>query len=295
MTQLSEQRQPDAQVVSAPTDHPSLSLYAILLLIACALIGSAFAMQARPDWPGLMLNLAAGLVGSVVVLVFVDQRLRAKELAALRRLPVRTRQVLLALVFPTNRVSLRYVRRLLVALGPLVDLKIERSQFVELEANARVGFVLRAGPGEGKTTWTQMVARSLATRYLLCEDGGRIPILFPLARWMPERKLEDALYDNFIAYTRCWRWIFDRLLHTGLIVVFLDGYEELWHTELPLEEEVKRLRRAYPRVAWTLTATDEHPDPTEFGEVVTLSPPTAEERAAIRMRLRHELDEAIIC
>jgi hypothetical protein len=295
MSELSEQRQPDAQVVSAPADHPSLSLYAILLLIAFALIGSAFAMQAKPDWPGLMLNLAAGLVGSVVVLIFVDQRLRAKELAALRRLPVRTRQILLALVFPTNRVSLRYVRRLLVALGPLVDLKIERSQFVELEANARTGFVLRAGPGEGKTTWTQMVARSLASRYLLCEDGGRIPILFPLARWMPERKLEDALYDNFVVYTRCWRWIFDRLLHTGLIVVLLDGYEELWRAELPLEEEVKRLRKVYPRVAWTLTATDEYPDPTDFGKVVTLSPPTAEERAAIRMRLRHDLDEAIIC
>ena len=295
MSELSEQRQPDAQVVSAPTDQPSLSLYAILLLVAFALIGSAFAMQAKPDWPGLMLNLAAGLVGSVVVLVFVDQRLRAKELAALRRLPVRTRQILLALVFPTNRVSLRYVRRLLVALGPLIDLKIERSQFAELEANARIGFVLRAGPGEGKTTWTQMVARSLASRYLLCEDGGRIPILFPLARWMPERKLEDALYDNFVIYTRCWRWIFDRLLHSGLIVVLLDGYEELWRAELPLEEEVKRLRRVYPRVAWTLTATDEYPDPTDFGKVVALSPPTAAEHAAIRMRLRRELDEAIIC
>ena len=252
-------------------------------------------MQAKPDWPGLMLNLAAGLVGSVVVLIFVDQRLRAQELAALRRLPVRTRQVLLALVFPTNRVSLRYVQRLLLALGPLVELKIERSQFVELEANARVGFVLRAGPGEGKTTWTQMVARSLASRYLLCEDGGRIPILFPLARWRPERKLEDALYDNFVVYTGCWRWIFDRLLHTGLIVVLLDGYEDLWRSELPLEQEVKRLRKVYPRVAWTLTATGEPPVPADFGEVVLLSPPTAEERAAIRMRLRRELDEAIIC
>lgn len=252
-------------------------------------------MQAKPDWPGLMLNLAAGLVGSVVVLIFVDRRLRAKELSALRRLPVRTRQILLALVFPTDRVGLRYVRRLLVALGPLIDLKIERSQFVELEANVRTGFVLRAGPGEGKTTWTQMVARSLASRYLLCEEGGRIPILFPLARWMPERRLEDALYENFVVYTRCWRWIFDRLLHTGLIVVLLDGYEELWREELPLEEEVKRLRKTYPRVAWTLTASDEYPDPTDFGRVITLSTPTDAERAAIKMRLRHDLDEAIIC
>jgi len=295
MSELSEQRQPDAQVVSAPTDHPSLSLYALLLLVAVALIGGAFAIQAKPDWPGLMLNLAAGLVGSVVVLIFVDQRLRAKELAALRRLPVKTRQILLALVFPTNRVSLRYVRRLLVALGPLVDLKIERSQFVELEANVRTGFVLRAGPGEGKTTWTQMVARSLASRYLLCEEGGRIPILFPLARWMPERRLEDALYETFVVYTRCWRWIFDRLLHTGLIVVLLDGYEELWRAEVPLEEEVKRLRKIYPRVAWTLTASDEYPDPTDFGRVVTLTQPTDAERAAIRMRLRRDLDDTVNC
>ena len=295
MSQLSEQRQPDEQAVPAPPDHPSLSLYALILLAAFGLIWGAFAMQATPDWPGLMLNLAAGLVGSVVVLIFVDQRLRAKELTALRRLPVRTRQILLALVFPTNRVGLRYVRRLLVTLAPLVDLKIERSQFVELEANVRAGFVLRAGPGEGKTTWTQMVARSLASRYLLCEDGGRIPILFPLARWIPERKLDDALYENFVFYTRCWRWIFDRLLHSGLIVVLLDGYEELWRTELPLNDEVKRLRSAYPRVAWTVTASNEYPDPTDFGKVVTLSQPTGAELAAIKLRLARDLDEVVNC
>jgi hypothetical protein len=72
----------------------------------------------------------------------------------------------------------------------------------------------------------------------------------------------------------------------ALVVVFLDGYEELWRAELPLEEEVKRMRRAYPRIAWTLTASDEYPDPTDFGKVVTLNPPTAAERATAKLRQR---------
>src|SRR5436189_17799 len=145
MSELSGHRQPDAQAVASPPDHPSLTLYAVLILAAIALTWGAFATQEKPDWPGLLINLAAGLVGSV------------------------------------------------------------------------------------------------ASRYLQSETEGRIPIVFPLARWAPERRLDDALYQNFSFYTKCWRWVFDRLLRTGLVVVLLDGYEELWRAELPLEEEVKRL------------------------------------------------------
>jgi hypothetical protein len=89
--------------------------------------------------------------------------------------------------------------------------------------------------------------------------------------------------------------VFDRLLRSGLIVVLLDGYEELWRAELPLEEEVKRLRKTYPRVAWTLTATDEYPDPTDFGKVVKLAQPTSAEMAAIKLRLARDADDVITC
>ena len=58
---------------------------------------------------------------------------------------------------------------------------------------------------------------------------------------------------------------------------------------------MKRLRKTYPRVAWTLTASDEYPDPTDFGRVVTLTQPSDAERAAIRMRLRRGLDDAVNC
>ena len=65
--------------------------------------------------------------------------------------------------------------------------------------------------------------------------------------------------------------------------------------ELPLEEEVKRLRKIYPRVAWTLTATDEYPDPTDFGKVVTLAHPSKAEMAAIKLRLARDSDEVVNC
>jgi hypothetical protein len=38
------------------------------------MIAIAFGIE-KPDWPGLLINLASGLIGTVIILIFVDQRL----------------------------------------------------------------------------------------------------------------------------------------------------------------------------------------------------------------------------
>lgn len=281
MASISDQPQPEITPASPPAGPPSLWLYLVLLFLAVGLICTAFAMQTKPDWPGLLLNLAAGLVGSIVILVFVDRRLRAQELYALRRLPTRTTQRFSSLLFPTSRIGQRYARSLLIALENLVAGKLERDQFHALEERVRIGFVLVGLAGEGKTTWTQMVAASLVRKYLDGLPSGRIPIIFPLPRWLPDRKLDQALYEVFSSYAVGRRWVFDRLLRTGRVIVLLDGYDELWTRHLPLAEEVNRLRKLFPDVAWTITSRTDKPTPAGFGEAVVLAPPTSEELAAI--------------
>lgn len=285
MSPISSGRQPEASPPpTAQGRSPSLWLYLALLLAAGGLTWLAFAIEGKADWPGLLVNLAAGLVGSVVILVVIDQRLRAQELDAIRRFPARTTQGLAAVVFPTRRISSRYVRSLLVGLEPLLAGKVELSGFQGLEAKVRLGFVLLAEPGGGKTTWTQFVSASLSRKYLQGDPDGRIPILFPLARWLPDRSLHEALYETFASYAPCRRGLFGRILRGGNVVVLLDGYDELWKRRLPLDEEVTSLRQHFPRVAWTLTSRNDKPTPPAFGEATSLASPSEEESDAIRRR-----------
>jgi hypothetical protein len=253
---------------------------------AAVLTWLAFAIQGHTDWPGLLVNLAAGLVGSVVILVVIDRRLRASELEAIRRLPTRTTRGLAWLIFPTKRTGARYVQRLLVALEPLVTTTIELSSFELLEDKVRTGFVLLAGPGEGKTTWTQFASLSLGRKYLDGDPDGRIPILFPMASWLLDRTLYQAFFETFNSFTSCHRMRFDRILRAGDVVVLLDGYDELWKRPLPFANEIKRIRERFPKVALTLTSRSDKPTPRDFGETITLGGPTVEELDAIRRRRR---------
>jgi uncharacterized membrane protein YeaQ/YmgE (transglycosylase-associated protein family) len=283
---ISAEPQPEPRPPATVAASPSLWLYFVLLVTAAALTWLAFAIQGRTDWPGLLVNLAAGLVGSVVILVVIDRRLRASELEVLRRFPTRTTRGLAWLVFPTKRTGSRYVQRLLVALEPLVSTKVERARFEQLEDKVRAGFVLLSGAGEGKTTWTQFAARSLGRKYLDGDPEGRIPILFPMASWLPDRTLHEALLETFASFAKCPRKRFDRILASGDVVVLLDGYDELWKKRVPFWGEVKRLRSQFPKVALTVTSRSDKPTPTDFGEVISLGSPSADELDAIRRRNR---------
>jgi len=286
MSPISAEPQPEPTPSTSAASSPSLWLYLVLIVAAAVLTWLAFAIQGHTDWPGLLVNLAAGLVGSVVILVVIDRRLRASELEALRRVPTRTTRGLAWLIFPTKRTGTRYIQRLLVALEPLVSTKVELSTFELLEEKVRAGFVLLADAGEGKTTWTQFAALSLGRKYLDGDPNGRIPILFPMASWLPARTLYEALFETFTSFTSCRRKPFNRILRAGDVVVLLDGYDELWKRRLPFADEVKRIRLDFPMVALTITSRSDKPTPTDFGETISLGSPSAEELDAIRRRKR---------
>jgi predicted NACHT family NTPase len=284
MSNLPSSPQPDPRPVLPSSEHPSLWLYVVLFTIALGLIVWGFALQSTRDWAGLLLNLGAGLVGSIVILIFVDHRLRASEVDAIRRLPAETTRSVKEAILPTTRAGVRYSRALLSALQPLLEAVTYLPQFADLENKAREGFVLRGPYGQGKTTWTQVVSASLARRYLAGEKLGRIPVILPLARWLRDKSLHRMLYETFIAYTPCREWTFDRLLRSGSLLVLLDGYEELWSRQLPFNEEHKKMKDKYPKLRWVLTMRSMLPNPEGFGDVVDLIPLTDEEVNSILRR-----------
>lgn len=278
---IAAEPQPELRPPITAAASPSLWLYFAILLVAAALTWLSSAIQGHVDWAGLLVNLAAGLVGSVVTLVFIDRRLKASELEALKRLPARTTGGIAWLIFPTKRTASRYVQRLLVALEPLVSTKVKLTSYEQLEDKISAGFVLLAGAGEGKTTWTQFTALRLGRKYLTGDPDGRLPIVFPLARWLPDRTLHDALFETFASFAPCRRSRFDRILRTDRIVVILDGYDELWNRRLPFDDEIKRIQALFPKVALTVTSRNDKPPPTALGAIVSLGSPTDEEMETI--------------
>lgn len=286
MTPIANTPQPEPTPPAQGGSSPSLWLYLVLLLISAAFVIAAFQMKHDGEWPGLLLNLASDLIVTVIILVVIDRRLRAQELATLKRLPFMTTQKFVLLLSPTRRLGHRYACSLLVTLEPLIAGKLELQGFAALEDKVRRGFVLLAGPGEGKTTWTQFAAVNLSRKYINYKSEGRIPIVFSLARWLPQRSLYEALHESFDSYAPCRRWLFNRLLKSGSVVVLLDGYDELWQREVPFTDQLKALRSQFPAVAWTVISRADKPISSDLGDCESLKPPTDEELKVIHRRLK---------
>ena len=284
MTPISTTPQPEPTPPAQGGQSPSLWLYLVLLIVSAVFVVTAFRLSRGPDWAGLLLNLASDLIVTIIILVVIDRRLRTQELATLKRLPVITSRRFVGLLSPTRRLGQRYACSLLIALEPLIAGKIELQGFPALEDKVRKGFVLRAGQGEGKTTWTQFAAANLSRKYIGYHTEGRVPILFSLMHWLPDRSLHDALHETFGSYAPCGRWLFDRLLKSGKVVVLLDGYDKLWKREMAFADELKTLRLEFPGVAWTVISRADKPIPAELGECERLAPPTNEELQIIRRR-----------
>lgn len=285
-------RQSEVEIKAIDEVEPSLLLYAILIFASFCLIAYAFHLQPVADWAGLMLNLGAGFIGAVIVLVVVDRRLRASEVASLMRIPAKAGLRLRSTFMPTHRVAFSYSRALITTLEPTLENIVRLPGYERLDAEAESGMILLGSPGTGKTTWTHLFAVDTAHRYLAGESGAHIVLLLPLARWRGNQDIGQSLYDVLYRSAPCPKWAYRRLLEMGVITVVADGYDELWDRESSFMSQYSAFKAAHPKVNWILTTRETTNLPAGFGGLVRMPIPDPETLTAIRTRVRKMMDEA---
>lgn len=280
---LAKEKQPDAVPENPVPSPPSLRTYGILLAIAAVLV--AFAFRERADWPGLLINLASGIVGAVIVLVFVERRLRQSEIQRVRSVPSQLRYLFGFLVSASERESYRYARVFRAELREALKRKTALKHVQQLVMKAPQGFLLLGRPGEGKTTSLQFVALRLVEEYLKSPTSKKIPILFPLIRWSSDLQLEDAILEHMNLYVKVSQRTFFRIMTHGNAVGIFDGFDELLDDQQrTFADQFSQLRSRYPLVPWSVSSRSLDPPPPLELETITLPELTKEEIREILQR-----------
>jgi hypothetical protein len=281
--QLPKDRQPDAVPENPVPSPPSLWTYGILLVIAAVLVATAF--RDRTDWPGLLINLASGIVGAVIVLVFVERRLRQSEIQRVRSVPSQLRFLFGFLVSPSERESYRYARVFQAQLREALKRKTLPRHVQLLLPKVSEGFLLVGRFGEGKTTCLQFVALRLVEEYLKSPTSKKLPILFPLLRWSPDLHLEDAILEHMNLYVKVSQRTFFRIMTHGEVVGIFDGYDELVDVQRQdFTDQFSELRSRYTLVPWSVSSRPLNPPPSLNLPVIPLPELTEQEIRKIRQR-----------
>lgn len=247
-------KQPDPLPPTVPvTEAPSIYFYVGLIIVAAFLIWSSFEIG-EPDWPRLLINLASGIIGAVIILIFVDRRLRTSELRVLQEY-AETTAVSLSSIFSNDiRSSLRYAK---VFHHQLIGIKQSYYSIPAIEAipaQYAEGFFLVGIAGSGKSTLLQRVALENAEKVIRNPKRSRIPVFLP-AHLPIEDDIVQSAWKELCRYYLVNRNIFKKWLVLGRITIFINGVNENANPRLLLSE-IADLRKAYPKVAIVASSRD---------------------------------------
>ena len=272
---LPEERQPD--VVSDHVVEPAPSLWVYLTLVSLAIGLILLAFWLRVDWPSLFISLAASLIAAVVLLVFVDRRLSVAEIQQIRRFPGKLGFRTLLIVSPRHRQLHRYTRYFLASLETVLKSKVTPNDFTELLQKGEPGFVLLGQYGTGKTTMLQLLTAHWAREFLETPTK-KVPVLFPLRLWLPDRSLEEAILEHINGFVAVSHKHFQRTLSKGKAILILDGVDEIFMRRgLNFSNSFPDLQAKYERVSWILSSRPDKPFPHGDLPVTNLSPLTPDE------------------
>jgi len=273
-----KEHQPDLEL---PEQHPSLFIYFFIIALASIFVVFAFILNGGPDWPSLFLNVSAGLISALVVLIVVERRLRKSELSALSQVPVKAQMSATTLFSPTARAARNYASSQLQASRPLLSSYIEIEKYTEQESSLLSGCNLLAGPGAGKTAWMQFVVAKHAKAFLDSDGRKKIVVLFPLRQWRQPDSLDDAVIRHIMKFASCSEMQAKKLLRQRVSALILDGYDEI-NLENRFFSDYQELVSKYQSLRVSVSTTPDYPYPLKNSPVVDLPDLSREDIKNIR-------------
>ena len=230
-----------------PAPHPSLVLYAVLLAVAVALAALAFFIDPqniKQNADGLLINLATELLGAVLILLIVEQKIRPNEVRFLRALPGTTKETVAELLFPDLQQVKTYARVFaarLDSVSPPFYVPVPEVESEMTEKCAR-GFVLTGH--EGKSVQLQRLASKQLSEVLRQPKRAHVPVLVPVHKWQ-KGEVADVLRTTMQSYSNVSERVFLRLLKAGRLMCLFDGLDDSV-TPRETAERLRSFHEAYP-------------------------------------------------
>lgn len=230
---------------------PSPLTYFVLLLISAILVFIAFKFS-NSDWPSVLINLATEIFGAVIILIFIEKRIRKPKFRFLRGTYQRLFEKLFIFFSLPNHQINNYLKSAGLHLQDKQDLfYIERPALQEQILSIKTSFILIGPPGSGKT---ELLHRIFLKKVRIAYKSPRnaiVPIFIPLRQW--HENIYDTLLIGFQLYTSFSENTLKRLLVQNRLLCFFDGLDEVFDSQ-HIIEEINKFHLKYPDIQIILSS-----------------------------------------
>lgn len=208
-----------------PVPPPSWITYFVLATVSIGLIFISFSIG-TPDWSGLLVNLASGIITTIIFLIIIDRKFRVNEFASLQvKTSTFTTQV--ASIFSTDTAdTVGYAKAFSSQIQKIRPAHyVERADLENLLEKFPNGFFMTGLGGMGKTTLVQTIAVKHSEQLIIKPKGKMFPVLIPVRNWRSGNIVEqiykeiDKFYPVRTKVLRNW------IRNKPMLLIF-DGLDE---------------------------------------------------------------------
>jgi|CXWL01.1.fsa_nt_gi hypothetical protein len=224
-----------------PVPPPSWLTYFILTATSAILILVAFSIG-TPDWSGLLVNLASGIVTAIMFLIIIDRKFRANEFSTLQ-VKTSTFTTQFASIFSADiadtvgyaKVFANQIRKI------RPSLHVERPELENLLEEFPSGFFMSGMAGIGKTTLVQSIAIKYSEQLIVKPKGKTIPVLIPVRNWQSGNIVEQ-IYKEIDKFYPVRTKVLRNWLRSKPMLLIFDGLNEHTNPDTVMME-IETLRK----------------------------------------------------
>jgi hypothetical protein len=246
-------RQPDPSPPEfRPTQPPSWLVYLLLTAISIAFIKIAFSIGS-PDWSGLLINLAAGIITTIMFLIIIDRKFRKNEFSEFRVKSTIFTTQLISLFSADIADTVGYAKVFTKQIQTIRPTNyIERSEIDNLLEKYPNGYYLTGEPGSGKTTSIQNVALNISEKIIINPKGKKIPVIIPVRNWRSGNIVEQV-YKEIEKYYPVRQRVIQKWLKRKPMLLIFDGLDEHSNPDIVMIE-IETLRKLANNITVIVTS-----------------------------------------